>query len=105
MSKREKIVASWRNQPQPYANAETVEAILAHFFSDHFTKATGAGSHQCRVSHPALFGHPHFIGGTLSVPVSGGQTGRPIYLKRIAEAIALIEEAENHDNDTDENEN
>lgn len=88
-------MASWRNQPQPSTTAETVEAMLVHFFSDNFTKATGAGSHQFRVSHPALFGHPHFVGGTLSVPISGGQIVKPIYLKRIAEAIALIEEAEN----------
>ena len=104
MSKRDKILASWKNQPQPNATVETVEAVLTHYFGNNFTKATGAGSHQFRISHPALFGYPHFIGGTLSVPISGGQSVKPIYLKRIVEAISLIEEAETNDNNTDENE-
>ena len=62
-----------------------------------------------RVSHPALFQHPHFVGGTLSVPVTGGQSVKPFYLKRIVEAIEIVQEAENpaqetepvHDNDED----
>lgn len=106
MSKRDKILADWINQRQPNVTVETVEAILKHHFGSSFTKAMGAGSHQLRVSHPALFGHPHFLGGTLSVPVSGGQTVKPIYLKRIAEAVKILKEAqklEAEKNDEDEN--
>ncbi len=94
ISKRDKILADWINQRQPNVTVETVEAILKYYFGANFAKATGAGSHQFRVSHPALFGHPHFVGGTLSVPVAGGQNVKAIYLKRIAEAIALVKEAE-----------
>ncbi len=87
---------------------ETVEAILRHYFASGFSMAEG-GSHQLRVSHPALFQHPHFIGGTLSVPVTGGQSVKPFYLKRIVEAIEIVQEAENpakkiepaHDSDKD----
>ena len=109
MSKRDKILADWINQPQPNVTVETVEAMLRHYFGHSFVKATGAGSHQFRVSHPALFGHPHFVGGALSVPVSGGQTVKAIYLKRIAEAVALVKEAEQKkaeqdDKNTNENE-
>jgi hypothetical protein len=105
MSKRDKILADWKNQPQPGATVDTVEAILSYYFGSDFFKATGAGSHQFRVSHPALFGQPHFVGGTLSVPVSGGQTVKAIYLKRIAEAIRIIQEAETNDPHSDDNEN
>lgn len=112
MSKRDKLLAAWKNQPQPSATVETVEAVLRHYFSSGFSVAEG-GSHQLRVSHPALYQHPHFIGGALSVPVTGGQTGcrsvKPFYLKRIVEAIEIVQEAENpsqetepdHDNDDD----
>ena len=82
---------------------ETVEATLKHYFGANFAKASGAGSHQFRVSHPALFGHPHFVGGTLSVPVSGGQIVKAIYLKRIAEAVALVKEAEQQKAEQDDN--
>ena len=108
MSKRDKLLAARKNQPQPSATVETVEAILRHYFASGFSVAEG-GSHQLRVSHPALFQNPHFIGGTLSVPVSGGQSVKPFYLKRIVEAIEIVQEAENpfqetepdHDNDDD----
>ena len=108
MSKRDKLLASWKNQSQPSAPVETVEAILRHYFASGFFLA-GGGSHQLRVSHPALFQHPHFVGGTLSVPVTGGQSVKPFYLKRIVEAIEIVQEAENpaqetepvHDNDED----
>lgn len=102
VSKRDKILADWINQRQPNVTVETVEAMLRHYFGRSFTKATSAGSHQFRVSHPALFGHPHFVGGTLSVPVSGGQTVKAIYLKRIAEAVALVKEAEQKKAEQDE---
>ena len=94
MSRRDKILADWISQREPNVTVETVEAILKHYFGSSFTKAAGAGSHQFRVSHPALFGHPHSVGGALSVPVTGGQTVKAIYLKRIAEAFALVKEAE-----------
>ena len=106
MSKRDKLLAAWKNQPQPSATVETVEAVLRYYFSAGFSIAEG-GSHQLRVSHQALFRHPHFIGGTLSVPVTGGQSIKPLYLKRIVEAIEIVQEAEqqlqetetSHDND------
>lgn len=108
MSKRDKLLAAWKNQPQPSATVETVEAILRHYFSSGFSVSEG-GSHQLRVSHPALYQHPHFVGGTLSVPVTGGQSVKPFYLKRIVEAIEIVQEAEqplqetepDHDNDND----
>lgn len=103
MSRRDKILSDWINQRQPNVTAETVEAMLKHHFGGSFAKATGAGSHQFRVSHPALFGHPHFVGGTLSGPISGGQTVKAIYLKRIAEAVALVKEAEQKKAEQDDN--
>lgn len=108
MSKRDKLLAAWKNQPQPSATVETVEAVLRHYFLSGFSVAAG-GSHQLRVSHPALFQHPHFVGGTLSIPVTGGQNVKPFYLKRIVEAIEIVQEAQQplqetepaHDNDDD----
>lgn len=86
------MIEAWRTKRNPEETKETVEAILVHYFGERFEKAEGT-SHQFRVSHPALYQHPHFVGGTLSVPVKGGQSVKGIYLKRIAEAIAIIEQA------------
>ncbi len=93
MSKQDKLLASWKSQTQPDADVETVEAVLIRYFPLGFSKATG-GSHQLRVSHPALFAHPHFVGGTLSIPVKGGQRVKPFYLKRIVEAIEIVQAVE-----------
>ncbi len=100
MSKRDKLLAAWKTQPQPDASVETVEAVLLRYFPDGFSKATG-GSHQLRVSHPALFAHPHFVGGTLSIPVKGGQSVKPFYLKRIVEAIQIVQDADEDKKDED----
>ena len=73
---------------------DQVEAQLKHHFGDRFEKSSVGGSHQLRISHPDLFGKPEFVGGTLSIPVKGGQWVKPHYQKRIALAIKYIEEAE-----------
>ena len=93
MSRRDKLLANWKNQPQPSATVDTVEAVLRSYFGAAFSIAEG-GSHQLRVSHPALFQHPHFVGGTLSIPVKGGQSVKPFYLKRIVEAVEITQAAE-----------
>lgn len=103
MSKRDKLLAGWKNQPQPAATVDTVEAVLRHYFAEGFSVAEG-GSHQLRVSHPALFQHPHFVGGTLSIPVKGGQSVKPFYLKRIVEAIEIVQEAQQETEQTDDTE-
>lgn len=102
MSRREKTLESWRTKRNPEATASSVEAMLKHYFGENFEKAEGT-SHQLRVSHPLLFQHPHFLGGTLSIPVKNGQTVKALYLKRIAEAVALIQEAEVVTESDDEN--
>ncbi len=102
MSKREKILSNWKTQPQPSATVETVQAILSHYFREGFTKATGAGSHQFRVSHPALVAHPLYRG-KLSVPIKNGQTVKPLYLKQIVDAIEIIQEADKEANENEAN--
>lgn len=97
MSKRDKLLAAWKTQPQPNADVETVEAVLSRYFPSGFSRAEG-GSHQLRVTHPALFAHPHFVGGTLSIPVKGSQIVKPFYLKRIVEAIEIVQIAEKEGN-------
>ena len=103
MSKRDKSLANWKTQPQPDATVETVGAILAYYFAEGFTKSVGAGSHQLRVSHPALVGHPLYRG-KLSIPVKNGQAVKPLYLKQIVEAIEIVQEAERGGDANDETE-
>ena len=102
MGRRDKLLAGWRQKPNPEAEVETVEAILSHYFVEGFTKAEG-GSHQLRISHPSLYGHPHFAFGMLSIPVKSGQSVRGFYLKRIAEAIAVMQEAQKAEEKNEEN--
>lgn len=91
MGKQDDLLDQWRQQPAPSARVAQVQNLLQHFFGAGFSLAQG-GSHQLRVSHEALKSHPHFGGGKLSIPVSGGQTVKPFYLKRVVLAVSLLNE-------------
>lgn len=107
MSKQDKRLEQWRQKPRPVARVDEVEAVLRRYFGDRFRENQG-GSHQFSVSHPALYQHPNYLGGTLSIPIKNGQTVKPFYLKHIAEAIQILQEAEkendheNNDEDSDQ---
>lgn len=92
MTRREKIVQSWRTT-RDNARVDEVIAVLEHYFGAHFYKAEGT-SHQLRIKHPALIGHPNFVGGTLSIPIHGGQSIKPIYLRQIVVAIDIVDGSE-----------
>ena len=100
MSRREKLIESWKTQPTPTANVETVKAVLIYYFSESFSTAEGS-SHQLRINHPALHGKPNFEGGTLSIPVKNGQFVKGVYLKRIAKAIEIVEAARKEENENE----
>jgi len=106
MGRRRKLLDSWKTT-RNNARVDEVEAVLLHFFAERFSRAEGT-SHQLRINHPALQGGQHFVGGSLSIPISGGQSAKPIYLRRIVEAVEIVEAAggaveEDENEDTDSN--
>lgn len=102
--KHEKRYKDWKDNTPTLVRKEDVGSLLEEYFGNSFTQAQG-GSHQYRINHEALKEHPHMEGGMLSIPVSGGQSVKKIYIKRIITAIDLLLEWEKtKENDGDENE-
>lgn len=95
MSKIEKRVESWRTGKQPVPK-EKLESVLNHYFSGCWWQSGKSGSHIFKISHPVISqmaGSNSY--GDLTIPVSGGQKVKPIYLKKLVKAIDLIKEQEN----------
>ena len=93
--KYSELVNRWFSAAPGYESADVVERVLEHYFGPESVKNNAGGSHQFRVKHRLLEDLPGFgIGGYLSIPISGGKRVKGYYLKRIAQAIKKIEEAE-----------
>ena len=89
-----RTIEKWLNATPSDESADVVERALVTYFGSESVKKT-SGSHQFRIKHPALADLPGFgIGGYLSIPVTGGKRVKGYYLKRIAQAVRRMEEAE-----------
>ncbi|MCX6343759.1 MAG: hypothetical protein NT018_01635 [Armatimonadetes bacterium] len=90
----EELVEKWL-RGTPDDAADKVKRVLIKYFGDNFEDKHSGGSHQYRVKHPALANLSGFgIGGHLSIPVKNGTKVKGCYLKRIAQAIKYLEEAQ-----------
>ena len=96
MSQREKEFAKWATT-KSNVESETVEAVLRHYFGERLKSRSG-GSHNLLLSLPELVGLPDFQFGNLMIPLKGGQSVKPRYLrlafKAFAELSRLEKEAE-----------
>jgi hypothetical protein len=94
MSKVEKRVTSWRTGKQPVPK-DDVESVLNHYFPGCWSQSEKSGSHIFKISHPVIAqmadSNPY---GDLTIPVSGGQKVKPIYLKKLVKAIDLLNQQE-----------
>lgn len=102
MSRAEKLLKRWRDNPPREEIAETVFNVLKRY---GFTERKGSGSSHRVYEHPALADFPELYGADphLTVPVKGGQKVKGFYLKEIVAAITLAIEW-NRAYGTDENE-
>lgn len=88
MSRVEKLLRRWRENPPRKEVADTVFAVLRRY---GFTERKGSGSSHHVFEHPALAEFPELYGADphLTVPVKGGQKVKGFYLKEIVAAITL----------------
>jgi len=90
MSKLEKRIESWRNSKQNVTKEE-IEPILDKYFSGWIKK--GGSSHEYKLHHKKLIDIPPYgPGGHLTIPVTGGQSIKYIYIKNLLKAIDIIKE-------------
>ena len=90
MSKIEKILAKWKSHPK-FVEKEEVFSVLERF---GFRVESKSGSHNI-ISHESLIGHPNFgLRGEFCIPVKHGRKVKGFYLKRVLEAIEIVQEEE-----------
>lgn len=89
------LVEKWLNDTPAFEAVEVVESLLLRYFGeDAQCKKTG-DSHQLRIKHPLLANLPGYGQyGHLSIPVKNGQWVKGYYLRRIAQGIKRLQEAE-----------
>jgi hypothetical protein len=88
MSKIEKRLEKWLTTKQ-FVPLNEVEAVIENYFPDVDKKK--GGSHRYLLSHIAMKDEPDFApNGTMLIPVKGNKV-KPVYIRQLAKAIALIE--------------
>ena len=88
MSKIDKILTKWKANPA-LVEKEEVFSVLERF---GFTIESKSGSHTV-ISHEKLIGHPNFgLKGEFCIPVKHGRKVKGFYLKRVLEAIGIVQE-------------
>lgn len=89
MGQREKLLDRWLNNTPQTAPVSEVEAILKYFFKDRFRQK---GSSHIVIRDERLHSADFGLLGEFSIPVSGGQRVKGLYLRRLAQIIQIIEE-------------
>ncbi len=94
MSKVEKRVEKWRTGKQPVPK-DDLESVLNHYFPNYWNRSEKSGSHIFKISHPVIAQMVESnLDGDLTIPVSGGQKVKPVYLKKLVKAIDLLNQQE-----------
>jgi len=93
MSQIKKKLQRWRENPPRDVPVDEFIAVVDHYFLGQYDKKSG--SHRV-VRHAALRNIAEFgAKGEFAFSVEGGQRVKRPYLKRLAEAVAIIEEIGN----------
>lgn len=90
--KYELLIEKWLSNPPANESSDVVESVLVHYFGVECLKSKAGSSHQYRIKDLRLADLTQFAPfGYLSVPISGGQKVKKVYLKQIAQAVKYIE--------------
>ena len=96
MSKTDKRVQKWLDDPPVDAPFEQVEAVLKRYFQNGIRRK---GSH-ITVTDKRLIGMMEFgLSGDFQICVRGGQRVIQVYLKRLANAVQIINSLENSEHE------
>lgn len=92
MSRVDKKIGRWLENPPTDAPRDEVVAVVRRFFAGRYEFKTGS---HIVIRDDRLIGVPNYgPNGDFSIPVSGGQKVKGVYLRRLAETISLLEEGE-----------
>ncbi|MEA2039333.1 MAG: hypothetical protein U9N82_05830 [Thermodesulfobacteriota bacterium] len=90
MGKAQKLFEKWTDSVPNEARVQDVKTFLAHFFPDMWDQQ---GTSHIVVRCEALKVFPEYQPyGEMSVPVKGGKKVKGFYIKRLINAVYLIEE-------------
>ncbi len=93
MSRRERKIQSWLENPPTDAPVDEVEAVVKYYFPQS-RLPNRRGSHNIVIEDDRLKGFGDFGPlGQLQIPVKGGQKVKGVYLQKLAEAIEVITES------------
>ena len=92
MSRIEKRVENWKTTKQE-AELEEVISVLDKYFNGYWYIKGGTGSHNLYLEHPSMKLDGRYGPlGQLLIPTVSGRKVKPYYLKKIIEAINLLED-------------
>jgi hypothetical protein len=88
MSNVDRKINSWRTTKQNIPISD-VKPILDVYFPDW--KKFRKGSHY-KLKHTSLVGHHTYMFGSFTLCVEGGQSVKPVYIRKLIRAIEIINE-------------
>lgn len=92
MSRVEKILEKWLNDPPVEVPKEGVLAMIKRFFPGQYEQ--GSGSHIV-IRDDRLIDIPNYgPAGDFDVVIKGGQKVKGFYLRKLAQTIKLLEDIE-----------
>lgn len=84
MSKRQKLIQKWRDDPPPEESFDKIKSVLEYYDFD-----MRKGKHWV-ASHENLKEFPDFQAGEIVIPTRHGKTVKRPYIKRVVIALELI---------------
>ena len=88
MSNRKKILEQWKLHTPKDEVKDTVIAVIEYYFSGKYNQS---GTSHIMIKDKRLQEHGVTdIAGVLTIPISGGQKVKGVYLKKLVKAIETI---------------
>jgi hypothetical protein len=84
MSKRQKLIQKWRDDPPPEESFDKIKSVL-----EYYDFEIRKGKHWV-ASHDKLKELPDFQAGEIVIPTKHGRMVKRFYIKRIVVALELI---------------
>jgi len=84
----EKRIEKWRSSKQPVSKKD-LEPVLNYYFPGW--KSGKGTSHLYKLYHEKLINNTDYFYGHFTIPVTGGNKVKYIYIKQLIKAIEIIE--------------
>ncbi len=91
MTKHEDRIEKWKGSNQNVPKSD-LEPVLDEYFPGWEEKKGKGTSHRYKLKNSILANYSGYPYGCLTIPISGGQSIKPVYMKKLVKAIAKIKE-------------